>query len=86
MIKESINATIVVERARQANVRNDASGSGLVRGQETAYCLGQEGEVCCCYTRRTCFDLVEIYDCRVWFDRRSPKNGAQTMELEGQGV
>ncbi|GJY60697.1 putative reverse transcriptase domain-containing protein [Tanacetum coccineum] len=36
MIKESINAAIVVERARQENVRNDASGSGLVRGQDTA--------------------------------------------------
>ncbi|GJV22323.1 hypothetical protein Tco_1371343 [Tanacetum coccineum] len=29
MIKESVDATIAAERARQANVRNDASGSGL---------------------------------------------------------
>ncbi|GJS53905.1 putative reverse transcriptase domain-containing protein [Tanacetum coccineum] len=36
MIKESVDATIIVERARQANVRNDASGSGPVRGQDTA--------------------------------------------------
>ncbi|GKE78073.1 hypothetical protein Tco_1544193, partial [Tanacetum coccineum] len=36
MIKESVDAAIVVERARQANVRNDASGSGPVRGQDTA--------------------------------------------------
>ncbi|GJW40562.1 putative reverse transcriptase domain-containing protein [Tanacetum coccineum] len=28
MIKESVDATIAAERARQANVRNDASGSG----------------------------------------------------------
>ncbi|GJZ26339.1 putative reverse transcriptase domain-containing protein [Tanacetum coccineum] len=35
MIKESVDAAIVVERARQANVRNDASGSGPVRGQDT---------------------------------------------------
>ncbi|GKE88300.1 hypothetical protein Tco_1565775, partial [Tanacetum coccineum] len=32
MIKESFDAAIVAERARQANVRNDASGSGPVRG------------------------------------------------------
>ncbi|GKE63898.1 hypothetical protein Tco_1514265, partial [Tanacetum coccineum] len=31
-----VDAAIVVERARQANVRNDASGSGPVRGRNTA--------------------------------------------------
>ncbi|GJU42968.1 putative reverse transcriptase domain-containing protein [Tanacetum coccineum] len=36
MIKESVDAAIVVERERQANVMNDASGSGPVRGQNTA--------------------------------------------------
>ncbi|GKE32372.1 putative reverse transcriptase domain-containing protein [Tanacetum coccineum] len=36
MIKESVNATIAVERERQAKVRNDASRSGPVRGQNTA--------------------------------------------------
>ncbi|GKD36259.1 hypothetical protein Tco_1251768, partial [Tanacetum coccineum] len=36
MIKESVDAVIVVERERQAKVRNDASGSGPVRGQDTA--------------------------------------------------
>ncbi|GJS25659.1 putative reverse transcriptase domain-containing protein [Tanacetum coccineum] len=36
MIKESIDATIAAERARQENVRNDASGSGPVRGRDTA--------------------------------------------------
>nr|GEW25026.1 hypothetical protein [Tanacetum cinerariifolium] len=36
MIKDSVNAAIAVERARQANVRNDASGSGPVRGQDAA--------------------------------------------------
>ncbi|GKD16681.1 hypothetical protein Tco_1205839, partial [Tanacetum coccineum] len=35
MIKESVDAAIVVERARQANVRNDASRSGPVRGRDT---------------------------------------------------
>ncbi|GKB67825.1 putative reverse transcriptase domain-containing protein, partial [Tanacetum coccineum] len=32
---ESVNVAIAAERARQANVRNDASGSGPVRGQDT---------------------------------------------------
>ncbi|GKB83967.1 hypothetical protein Tco_0950862, partial [Tanacetum coccineum] len=35
MIKESVDAAIAAERARQANVRNDASGSGPLRGQDT---------------------------------------------------
>ncbi|GJY89904.1 putative reverse transcriptase domain-containing protein [Tanacetum coccineum] len=33
MIKESVDAAIAAEWARQANVRNDTSGSGPVRGQ-----------------------------------------------------
>ncbi|GJW75977.1 putative reverse transcriptase domain-containing protein [Tanacetum coccineum] len=36
MIKESVDAAIAAERARQANVRNDASGSRPVKGQDTA--------------------------------------------------
>nr|GFA26814.1 hypothetical protein [Tanacetum cinerariifolium] len=36
MIKENVDAAIAAERARQANVRNDASRSGPVRGQDTA--------------------------------------------------
>ncbi|GKA20711.1 hypothetical protein Tco_0700700 [Tanacetum coccineum] len=36
MIKENVDDAIPAERARQANVRNDASGSGPVRGQDTA--------------------------------------------------
>ncbi|GJZ04667.1 hypothetical protein Tco_0537942 [Tanacetum coccineum] len=36
MIKESVDAVIAAERARQANFRNDASGSRPVRGQDTA--------------------------------------------------
>nr|GEU96515.1 hypothetical protein [Tanacetum cinerariifolium] len=34
MIKDSVYAAIAAERARQANVKNDASGSGPVRGQD----------------------------------------------------
>ncbi|GJY19166.1 putative reverse transcriptase domain-containing protein [Tanacetum coccineum] len=36
MIKESVDAAIATERARQENVINDASRSGPVRGQDTA--------------------------------------------------
>ncbi|GKA23398.1 putative reverse transcriptase domain-containing protein [Tanacetum coccineum] len=36
MIKESVDAAIAAERARQVNVMNDASGSKPVRGQDTA--------------------------------------------------
>ncbi|GKC96799.1 putative reverse transcriptase domain-containing protein [Tanacetum coccineum] len=36
MIKESVDAAIVVERERKAKVGNDASGSGPVRSQNTA--------------------------------------------------
>ncbi|GKG47308.1 hypothetical protein Tco_0504505, partial [Tanacetum coccineum] len=36
MIKENVDAAIAAERARQTNVRNNASRSGPVRGRETA--------------------------------------------------
>nr|GFC04437.1 reverse transcriptase [Tanacetum cinerariifolium] len=36
IIKENIDTAIAAERARQANVRNDASGSGPIRGQNDA--------------------------------------------------
>ncbi|GJY96897.1 hypothetical protein Tco_0513807 [Tanacetum coccineum] len=36
MIKESVDAAIVVERARHANVGNDARGSGSARGKDVA--------------------------------------------------
>nr|GEX20023.1 putative reverse transcriptase domain-containing protein [Tanacetum cinerariifolium] len=36
MIKESVDAAIGAKRARHANARNDARGSGLVRGQDAA--------------------------------------------------
>nr|GEY51739.1 hypothetical protein [Tanacetum cinerariifolium] len=37
MITDSVNAAITAERARQANVKNDASGYGPVRGQDVAH-------------------------------------------------
>ncbi|GKF17933.1 hypothetical protein Tco_0062851 [Tanacetum coccineum] len=36
MIKESVDGAITAEGARQANVKNDASGSGRARGQDIA--------------------------------------------------
>nr|GEY77857.1 hypothetical protein [Tanacetum cinerariifolium] len=36
MITESVDVAITVERARQANAKNDARGSGPVRGQDAA--------------------------------------------------
>ncbi|GJW33667.1 putative reverse transcriptase domain-containing protein [Tanacetum coccineum] len=36
LIKESVDAVIAAERERQVKFRNDASRSGLVRGQDTA--------------------------------------------------
>nr|GEX20677.1 reverse transcriptase domain-containing protein [Tanacetum cinerariifolium] len=36
MIEDNVDATIVVERARQENIRNDASGSKPSRGQDVA--------------------------------------------------
>ncbi|GJY89585.1 hypothetical protein Tco_0504781 [Tanacetum coccineum] len=36
MIKESINVAIAAQRARHVNARNDARGSGPVRGQDAA--------------------------------------------------
>ncbi|GJU36711.1 putative reverse transcriptase domain-containing protein [Tanacetum coccineum] len=35
LIKESVDVAIAAKRERQAKVRNDASGSGLVKGQDT---------------------------------------------------
>ncbi|GJR62990.1 hypothetical protein Tco_1505152 [Tanacetum coccineum] len=37
MIKESINAAIATERARQVNVKNDASGSVQFKRDKTTY-------------------------------------------------
>ncbi|GJV93987.1 putative reverse transcriptase domain-containing protein [Tanacetum coccineum] len=40
MIKESVDVAIAAEWARQANVRNDGSGSGPVRGRDTSPVIG----------------------------------------------
>nr|GEW83786.1 putative reverse transcriptase domain-containing protein [Tanacetum cinerariifolium] len=40
--KNNVDAAIAAERARQANVSNEASGSGLVRGQDAHLPLGKK--------------------------------------------
>ncbi|GJX10411.1 putative reverse transcriptase domain-containing protein [Tanacetum coccineum] len=42
MIKESVDATIIAERERQEKVKNDASESGPMRGQDTAPAVHDE--------------------------------------------
>ncbi|GJY15733.1 putative reverse transcriptase domain-containing protein [Tanacetum coccineum] len=82
MIKESVDAAIT-ERARQANVRNDASGSGPVRGQDTAPAVYEctfAGFMKC---NHAVFRDEAIDDCEILSNRRSLKNGARIVELEG---
>nr|GEV30777.1 hypothetical protein [Tanacetum cinerariifolium] len=104
MIKESVDAVIAAERARQANAINDARGSRPVRGQDAALAVreftfarfmkcnltafhGTEGAV----ELRRWFKKTESVlgsvnvqrERRVSYNRRSLKNGARTLELEG---
>nr|GEV02050.1 hypothetical protein [Tanacetum cinerariifolium] len=46
MIKDNVDAAIAIERARQANFRNDASGSGPARGQDATLAARE-----CTFTR-----------------------------------
>ncbi|GJV47306.1 putative reverse transcriptase domain-containing protein [Tanacetum coccineum] len=70
MIKESVDATIAAERARQANVRNDDSVSGPVRGRDTAPAVRK-----CTFTRfmkcnPAAFRGVEgAVELRRWFEK-----------------
>nr|GEU37023.1 putative reverse transcriptase domain-containing protein [Tanacetum cinerariifolium] len=77
MIKENVDVAIAAERARQSNARNDASGSEPLKG---AVKLLRWFEDC----EPNALDLDEtVNDCRVLSNRRSSKNGARIMELEG---
>ncbi|GJX11119.1 putative reverse transcriptase domain-containing protein, partial [Tanacetum coccineum] len=70
MIKESVDATIVAERATQANVRNDASGSGPVRGQDTAPAVCECTFVGFMKCNPTVFHGVEgAVELRRWFEK-----------------
>ncbi|GKC98330.1 putative reverse transcriptase domain-containing protein [Tanacetum coccineum] len=70
MIKESVDAAIAAERARQENVRNDASGFGPVRGRDTApaICEGTFAEFIKC--NPAAFHGVEgAVELRRWFEK-----------------
>ncbi|GJV71918.1 putative reverse transcriptase domain-containing protein [Tanacetum coccineum] len=80
MIKESVNAVIAAERARQANVRNDASGSGQVEGAVELRRWFEKTESV--FEISECAEDEATDDCGILSDRRSTKNGARTMKLE----
>ncbi|GJW21004.1 hypothetical protein Tco_0031626 [Tanacetum coccineum] len=67
---ESVDAAIAAERARQASIRNDASGSGPVRGRDTAPFVREctfAGFVKC---NRAAFCGVEgAVELRRWFEK-----------------
>ncbi|GJU46164.1 hypothetical protein Tco_1203430 [Tanacetum coccineum] len=70
MIKESVDAAIVAERARHANAGNDARGSGPVRGQDVAPVVREctfSGFMKC---NPTVFQGVEgAVELRRWFEK-----------------
>ncbi|GKC97965.1 putative reverse transcriptase domain-containing protein, partial [Tanacetum coccineum] len=70
MIKESVDAAIAAERARQANVRNDASGFGPVRGRDNAPDIRE----CTCAGFMKCNPAAfrgveEAVELRRWFEK-----------------
>ncbi|GKA05810.1 hypothetical protein Tco_0684930, partial [Tanacetum coccineum] len=70
LIKESVDAAIAAERESQAKVRNDASGSGPVRGQDTAPVVREctfAGFMKC---NPTVFCEIEgVIELRRWFEK-----------------
>ncbi|GJW06306.1 hypothetical protein Tco_1568729, partial [Tanacetum coccineum] len=70
MIKENVDAAIAVERERKVKVRNDASGSGPVRGQNTALAIREctfAGFMKC---NPTIFRRIEgAIELRRWFEK-----------------
>nr|GEV05794.1 putative reverse transcriptase domain-containing protein [Tanacetum cinerariifolium] len=68
--KDSVDAAIAAERARQANVKNNASGFGLVRGQDAAPAICEctfAGFMKC---NHVVFDGVEgAVELRRWFEK-----------------
>ncbi|GJY24295.1 putative reverse transcriptase domain-containing protein [Tanacetum coccineum] len=70
MIKESIDVAVAAERARQANVRNDASGSAPVRGQDTTHAVRECTIVGFMKCNPTIFRGVEgAVKLRRWFEK-----------------
>ncbi|GKE10373.1 hypothetical protein Tco_1413924 [Tanacetum coccineum] len=70
MIKESVDADIVVERVRQVNVINNASGSGPVRGQDTAPAVHEYNFVGFMKCNPSVFHGIEgAVELRRWFEK-----------------
>ncbi|GKC84205.1 hypothetical protein Tco_1139922, partial [Tanacetum coccineum] len=69
MIKESVDAAIAAERARQANVRNDASRFGPVRGRDTEPAIREctfAGFMKC---NPAAFRGIGVVELRRWFEK-----------------
>ncbi|GJR60538.1 putative reverse transcriptase domain-containing protein [Tanacetum coccineum] len=70
MIKESVDAAIAAERARHANARNDARGSGPVRGQDAAHVVHKCTFVGFMKCNPTVFHGTEgVVKLQRWFER-----------------
>nr|GEV70296.1 putative reverse transcriptase domain-containing protein [Tanacetum cinerariifolium] len=70
MIKDSVDAAIAAEQARQANVRNDASGSRPARGQDVAPAIHECTFVGLIKCNPTVFHGVEeAVKLRRWFEK-----------------
>ncbi|GJU83246.1 putative reverse transcriptase domain-containing protein [Tanacetum coccineum] len=70
MIKENVEAAIAAERARHANVGNDARGSGQARGQDAASVARECTFVGFMKCNRTAFRGIEgAVELRRWFEK-----------------
>ncbi|GJS20005.1 putative reverse transcriptase domain-containing protein [Tanacetum coccineum] len=70
IIKESVDVAIAAERARQVNVRNDASESGPVRGRDTAPAVRECTFVGFMKCNPAAFRGVEgVVELRWWFEK-----------------
>ncbi|GJZ75850.1 hypothetical protein Tco_0640315 [Tanacetum coccineum] len=78
MIKESVEVAIVAEGARKENVRNNASGSGPVRGAVELRRWFEKTESV--FEISECVEDEAINDYRILSDRRSSKNGARIVK------
>ncbi|GJS10674.1 hypothetical protein Tco_0610371 [Tanacetum coccineum] len=70
MIKESVDAAITAERARHVNARNDARGSGPVRGQDATPVVREYTFAGFMKCNPTVFRGVEgVVELRIWFKK-----------------
>ncbi|GKE18756.1 hypothetical protein Tco_1426333 [Tanacetum coccineum] len=86
MIKESINAVIAAKRARHANARNDARGSGPARGQDVAPIVHECTFVGFMKCNPTAFHGSEgAVELRRWFEKTESVFGINEC-IEGKKV